>query len=563
MKKTAKIAALIVILAAIFFGIYYMANPTLFQTEVSYDEFITCLDNGKIDHADVDENAGKVTYTLKGSDRHYYTAYPDSEDFKLYMLESGVELGIGGDDVFDVIMSVLTLLVTCAVAVLLLSVAAPVNKFKVVKSQDIKVKFADVAGNDEIKDELMLISSMMKDEKYKKNGAKIPKGVLLQGPPGNGKTMLAKAFAGETGVSFISTSSSDFSSQFVGLGSVKIKQLFKYAKSNAPCVVFIDEIDGVGSKRMNAKQAAEKEMNTILTTLLNEIDGFDGSENIMVLAATNRIGDLDAALVRPGRFDRRFIIANPDKQARIDLFREYTADSGLSDDVDFDSLANKTYDCSAAQIMTLCNEAVLVSLGEGKDKVNMQDFETAILKSAIMGSVKKQSLLTEKDRLITAYHEAGHAVMTYYYTDEDVTTVSIKPTTSGAGGFTVSSRKNEDNLQSLGDIYGKIKALYGGRAAEYIRGGEKLENVSTGALQDIKEATNLVSQYVCLLKGIDLPAYGKYGVKAIADESQKLLEEIWAQTVSDLKSHWSETETLANLLIEKETVSGSELFNKH
>lgn len=560
MKKNVKTIIAIALALTLAVGLFF-AFGNIFEEKVSYSEFTQQLENEKIEKAYIDEVAGKISYKLKNDTKSYYTAYPDSENFKEHMLKKGVELGISNDGTFRSFSNALTLIISAMMLILIISFIRPSNKFKVIGKDNLKTTFADVAGNDEVKDELIRISKMIKDDKFRQNGAKIPKGILLQGPPGNGKTLLARAFAGETGVNMIATTSGDFSSQFIGIGSMKIRQLFKAAKNNSPCVIFIDEIDGVGSKRMNAQQAADKEMNTILTALLNEIDGFKSSDNIMVLAATNRTDDLDDALTRPGRFDRQIIINKPDKKTRIELLKKYTQDSALADNIDFNNLSLYTYGYSSAQIEALCNEAVLTSISNGHSVIEAEDFKTAVLKTDIKGSLKNNSFMTEEDRKIAAYHEAGHAVIAYYYTDKDVTTVSIRPTTSGAGGFTMTLNANENQFETLGNIFGALKELYAGRAAEYILKAESLEDTTTGAAQDITQATKLALNYICLSEGIDLNVFGSYGVKESLEKVKKLKEKVWLETVENEKAHWDKIELLAHMLIENETVTGEEFRN--
>ena len=527
--------------------------------KVSYSTFMTQLEGHKIEKAKIEKDS-KVIYSLKGSKKKYYTAYPDSENFKEKMLKNGVEIEVDSPFKIEYLINIVSIGTSVGVILLLFNMLMPSNKFEVVDSKKIKTKFSDVAGHDELKKELLLISEMMKNQKYRDRGAKVPKGILLQGPPGNGKTLISRAFAGETGVNFIAATASDFSSQFVGIGSNKVKQLFKLAKANTPCVIFIDEIDGVGSKRMDETQAADKEMNTILTTLLNEMDGFSENEDIMVLAATNRSGALDEALIRPGRFDRQFIVSYPDKNDRIELLKLYTKNTN-TDNIDFGKIANRTHGSSASEIECICNEAILNSVTNKHENVTEEDFNEAILKTAIKGNIKHNYIRNDKERKIIAYHEAGHAVMSFYNSQREVTTITIKPTTSGAGGFTMTEESENKELKTLSDLYGHLKMLYGGRASEYVLNGCDIMKITTGASADIQQATKMVSDYICAHDGVDLSAYGSYGIKEIMDRSTNILNEIWMETVKDVQTHWIDVKKIADRLIEKETISKEEFYS--
>jgi cell division protease FtsH len=435
------------------------------------------------------------------------------------------------------------------------------NDIEVEPISDIKARFSDVAGMEEIKGDLLSLSEVMKNEDYRKSGAKIPRGILLEGPPGNGKTLLARAFAGETGVNFIAINACDLGSMFVGAGSSKIKKLFETAKKNSPCVIFIDEIDAVGTRRSEHDDSASKEMNTMLTALLNQMDGFKSVDNVMVLAATNRADALDDALVRPGRFDRKFVISIPDQDAREELFKLYSKNIKMADDVDFKKLAIRTYGQSCSSIECIVNESVLNSIKEKSDVVRNKDFEDAILQMTIKGHVKKKNIQCPNDKKIVAYHEAGHAILTYFCTDQKVSNISIIPTTSGAGGFTLSWNESEDVLTPIETDKKQILVLYGGRAAETFLGGGNIENSSRGSSNDIKCATTLAAQYVNFKNGVDYSVFGKYGVEKIMKETENLLAEVWEDALNIINEKWKYVEAVANKLIEKESMEYDEFVS--
>lgn len=540
---------------------------TLTETKVEYNDFMTLLSEKKVESADINSSSGKVTYKLKGDNTYYYTNYPYTSDFVEVLLVNDVKVEIHETSwlMYFLQYGMMPLFMILFFVLLLNMNKIGGNDLSVEPVESIKTRFKDIAGMEEIKEDFLVLSDMMKNPEYRKSGARIPRGILLQGPPGNGKTLLARAFAGETGVNFIAVNACDFGSQFVGIGSSKIKKVFSVAKKNAPCVIFIDEIDSVGSKRGTASDAAGKEMNTMLTALLNQMDGFEPMDNVMVLAATNRASDLDEALVRPGRFDRQFVIDYPDRSARIKLFELYTKGKFIDGNVDFEKLANKTYGYSCSRIETIVNEAIILSLKNktvdektGKHFVNMENFEQAILQMDIKGHVKKHFSQTEKEREIVAYHEAGHAIVTHFKTNEDVSTITIKPTTSGAGGFTITENNDESALRPINDYKNRLIMLYGGRAAEVVlKGG--IENATAGASADIKEATRIATSYVSIQEGVDYSAFGEYGIKHVMELSQKLLENVWKESVDVVSSHWKYVEAVAKELIEKETVS-SERF---
>ncbi len=552
--KTAITVLTVLVVALIFFSPKLV---TLSQTKVSYTDFIQQVQSGEIDEVRIDESADKITYKTEG--KTCYTNYPDYETFRQQLLMSGVDIEIDESGAFADMLPYLSLVIYALLIIVLFKMINPGGMYRIESSRTIETRFSDVAGMDEIKSDLRLLADMMQSPKYRESGARLPKGILLEGPPGNGKTLIARAFAGETGVNFIAVNASEFSSSLVGAGSSKVRKLFKSAKANKPCVIFIDEIDGVGSSRSSDNSAAGREMNTIITALLNEIDGFKSSDGIMVIAATNRAQALDEALVRPGRFDRRLVISYPDKETRIALVKLYTNGRRVDASVSFDLLANRTYGCSSSEIECIINEALITAVKNGHTVLTAQDFEQAIIQMTVKGSIKEHSNQNERDRRLTAYHEAGHAVAGHFLTNDEVTSVTIRPTTSGAGGFTLTETNDEVNYVSVEDILGKIKMQYGGRASEYLLGEKSLLKVSSSAQADIKEATKLAVSCVSIEQGVDYSLFSQKGEDEIMKAAKDILDSCWNDVVALLEEKWDYVEKTADLLIEKETLTKEDL----
>ena len=556
-KKRLKILLALLALTLVLLISFLPKISQALQTKVEYTDFLVQVQQHEIKEVEINERIGKVTYETADG-KTCYTNYPDTDDFKESLLLNNVDIKIGEENLLEDILPYLSLVIYAAIILILVKSVNPSGNYHIEDSKNIKSRFSDVAGMAEIKKDLLLIADMMNNPTYREQGARLPKGILLQGPPGNGKTLIARAFAGETGVNFIAVNASDFSSSLVGAGSSKIRKLFKKAKVNKPCIIFIDEIDGVGSSRGNDTSAAGKEMNTIITALLNEMDGFDASEGIMVMAATNRADNLDKALIRAGRFDRQLMISLPDKATRRELLEIYTKKTALAEDVDFEALANRTYGFSCSEIECIANEAVILSIQNGHQQLTKADFDDAIIQMSIKGKIKESSQQTDKERTIAAYHEAGHAVIGYHYAGKDILSISIKPTTSGAGGFTISDDIETSEYTTVADIHNQIMMLYGGRAAEYILGNDSILQVSSGAQSDIKKATEFAVYCVGIQEGIDYTIFADEGNEKILTAAQAILDEAWQNAVDACRKHWQIIDKTALALMEKETLTKEE-----
>lgn len=445
-------------------------------------------------------------------------------------------------------------------------------------AEDNKIKFADVAGMTEEKEELEEIVQFLKDPaKFRSMGARIPKGVILVGPPGTGKTLLAKAVAGEADVPFFSISGSEFVEMFVGMGAAKVRDLFKEAEKKAPCIVFIDEIDAIGKKRNGNGLGGNDEREQTLNQLLTEMDGFDGTKGIIVLAATNQPDSLDPALLRPGRFDRRVPVELPDMQGRVEILQVHAKDVKMTGNINFEAIAKACPGASGAELANMINEAALRAVKDGRDKVNQQDLEESI-EVVMAGYKKKNKVLTEKEKLIVAYHEVGHALVAAMQDNSaPVHKITIIPRTSGALGYTMQvDEEGNHYLQSREELTNKIATLTGGRAAEELI----FKTITTGAANDIEQATRLARNMVSsfgMNKGFGMVALqAKQNAYLGGDMTTACSEETLAradrevielvQTQYDrakqiLADNMKKLHEIVKYLYEKETITGEEFMD--
>lgn len=438
------------------------------------------------------------------------------------------------------------------------------------------IKFSDVAGEDEAKEVLTeIVDFLHNPQKYREIGASMPKGALLVGPPGTGKTLLAKAVAGEANVPFFSISGSEFVEMFVGMGAAKVRDLFKQANEKAPCIVFIDEIDTIGKKRDNGGMGGNDEREQTLNQLLTEMDGFDGSKGVVILAATNRPDSLDPALLRPGRFDRRVPVELPDLAGREAILKVHAKKVKLGDDIDFNAIARAASGASGAELANMVNEAALRAVREGRSFVTQADLEESI-EVVIAGYQKKNKVLSNKEKLIVAYHEIGHALVAALQNHSaPVTKITIIPRTSGALGYTMQVDEGEHNLMSKEEIENKIATFTGGRAAEELIFG----SITTGASNDIEQATKLARAMITRYGMSE--EFGMVALETVSNQylggdaslacSQDTAKEIDKKVIETVKIQYEKAKQLltenkdklhelAKYLYEKETITGEEFM---
>ncbi len=570
--------------------------PSLLKTqikEVDYGTFLTMLNDKEVDTAQVEDDV--IYFTDKAEKQQAYSTVvfndPDLVD-RLY--NSGCKFGKIQDEkdswVSQFILFVLQIAVFVAIGQMLsrmlmkkmggggLGNAMQFGKSnaKVYVASETGIKFHDVAGEDEAKEQLQEIVDFLHNPgKYQAIGATMPKGALLVGPPGTGKTLLAKAVAGEAEVPFFSISGSEFVEMFVGMGAAKVRDLFKQANEKAPCIVFIDEIDTIGKKRDSAGVGGNDEREQTLNQLLTEMDGFDGSKGVVILAATNRPETLDPALLRPGRFDRRIPVELPDLEGREAILKVHAKKVKLGDNVDFHAIARAAAGASGAELANMVNEAALHAVRNGRTYVIQEDLEESI-EVVIAGYQKKNAVLSDKEKLIVAYHETGHALVAALQSHSaPVTKITIIPRTSGALGYTMQVEERDQYLLSKEELENKIATYAGGRAAEELIFG----SITTGASNDIEQMTKLARAMITRYGMSDEfgmmaleTVNGQYlggdtslacaaETAAIVDEKAKtLLKKEYEKAMDLLKNNKQKLHELAKYLYEKETITGDEFM---
>ena len=483
-------------------------------TEMAYTEFIQELESGNVEKANLSLSSPSFVFYLTSDEIPYVTSNPGTVDFKEKLLLNGVNVNDktylenekNNSSPYELLLSLASSLFSSALltimVLLFISMIGSMNIFEK-KSQEKakKVSFTDIIGLDEIKNELLFIVSLMKNNAVDSN-IRIPKGILLEGPPGNGKTMLAQAIATEADVNFLAINASDLADKFLGETGKAIRKVFDKAKHNAPCVLFIDEIDAIGAKRVqNPQDSIDKELNGVINTLLTKLDGVSECSGVTVIAATNMASSLDPALIRPGRFDKQFYIPNPDSDARKELLANYLDDS-TKEKYDYDNLVSKTRGCSCAEIESIVNEAKLIVLKEDVGELDESSIIKAIKQFRLKGLSKGNAKLSAREKETIAIHEAGHAIVGHYFANKSIGEISICPTTSGAGGYTQTESKGNDNLIYTDEVFGDIVMLFGGKAAESVMLGGS-EKISLGSDEDINIATRLAMGYVKFKSGID------------------------------------------------------------
>ena len=561
--------------------------------EVDYGTFISMTEKKEIGKVEIESN--QIVFTNKDASQIYKTGLMDDPNRTERLYESGAEFS---SEIIEQMSPLVSFLLTWILPLVIFFALGQYMSKKLmnkmgggkdsmmfgmgksnakiyVKSTE-GIKFSDVAGEDEAKENLTeIVDYLHNPNKYKEIGASMPKGILLVGPPGTGKTMLAKAVAGESNVPFFSMSGSEFVEMFVGMGASKVRDLFKQAKEKAPCIVFIDEIDAIGKKR-DGQIGGNDEREQTLNQLLTEMDGFEGNTGVIILAATNRPESLDPALTRPGRFDRRVPVELPDLKGREEILKVHAKKIRLSDDIDFNKIARMASGASGAELANIVNEAALRAVRDNRRFATQADLEESI-ETVIAGYQKKNAILTNKEKLIVSYHEIGHALVAAKQTDSaPVQKITIIPRTSGALGYTMQVDEGNHYLMSKEEIENKIATFTGGRAAEEVIFG----SVTTGASNDIEQATRLARAMITrygMTEDFDMVALetvtnqylGGDASLACSAETQseidhkvvELVKQQHQKAIQILIENRAKLDELAHFLYERETITGEEFMN--
>lgn len=579
-KLLLSLLVLVLLIALITVGIVYFTKVKGEEDDktLAYTDLIKEMSYGNVEKIEMTTGSTQAKVKMKNEEEEKTAILPDTEAF-IELVQTKVAEGneielIQKPKSFfaqlpSLIISFLPTAIMLALFIMIFKMQGLGEKGKVYDDtqRKTKVKFDDVAGLDEEKEELIEIVDFLKrPEKFAKMGAKIPKGVLLYGKPGTGKTLIAKAIAGEADVPFISMSGSEFIEMFAGLGASRVRKLFEKARKLAPCIVFIDEIDAIGSRR-TSNSGAETENNQTLNQLLVEMDGFSSEETIIVLAATNRPEMLDKALLRPGRFDRQITIPTPDLKGRLEILKIHTKDKKLSEDVNLESIAEDTAGFTGAELANILNEAAIIATKNKHEGIENQDVEEAV-KKVTVGLEKRQRVISDKDKKLTAYHEAGHAVVSQYLpTQTNVKEVSIIPR-GVAGGYTMYKSDEDKYYISKTEMQEKLIALLGGRAAEKL----VLDDISTGASNDIEVATQVAKDMVTkygmsdTLGPIDFQGKEPYEMQMfgegigdkIGQEVKQLIDTAYRDAQTLLQEHRDKLDAIAQALLEKEKINEEE-----
>ena len=551
------------------------------KNTLAYTDLIKEISYGNVEKVELTTGSKNAKVKMKNEEEEKKALIPDTEAF-ITLIQTKVAEGneielVQKPQSFFVqlpgmVLSILPTAVMVALFVMIFKMQGLGEKGKVYDETErkTKIKFDDVAGLEEEKGELKEIVEFLKEpEKFTKMGARIPKGVLLYGKPGTGKTLIAKAIAGEADVPFISMSGSEFIEMFAGLGASRVRKLFDKARKLAPCIVFIDEIDAIGSRR-TSNSGAESENNQTLNQLLVEMDGFGSEETIIVLAATNRPEMLDKALLRPGRFDRQITIPTPDLKGRLEILKIHSKDKRISEDVNLESIAEDTAGFTGAELENILNEAAIIATKNKHEEIENDDIEEAV-KKVTVGLEKKDRIISDKDKKLTAYHEAGHAVVSRYLpTQTNVKEVSIIPR-GVAGGYTMYKTNEDKYYISKTEMQEKLIALLGGRAAEKL----VLDDISTGASNDIEVATKIARDMVTKygmsdkLGPIDFQGKEPYEIQMfgenigdrIGQEVKLLIDTAYNDAQILLREHRDKLDEIAETLLRKEKINEQE-FNK-
>ena len=562
--------------------------------DVDYNTFVTMTEQGEVGQVEIQEQSNRILFTSSDEKTVYKTAMVPDDGLVQRLLDAGVSTTGEEIEQTSTLVSILAWVLPIIIFVALgqymsrkmmekmggggnsmMFNMGKSNAKVYVKSAE-GIKFDDVAGEDEAKENLTEVVNYLHDpSKYQEIGASMPKGILLVGPPGTGKTMLAKAVAGEANVPFFSMSGSEFVEMFVGMGASKVRDLFKQAKEKAPCIVFIDEIDAIGQKRSGGQYGGNDEREQTLNQLLTEMDGFEGNNGVIILAATNRPESLDPALTRPGRFDRRVPVELPDLKGREAILQVHAKKIKVAEDVDFNKIARMASGASGAELANIVNEAALRAVRDGRRFATQADLEESI-EVVIAGYQKKNAIMTDEEKKIVSYHEIGHALVAAMQTHSaPVQKITIVPRTSGALGYTMQVEEGNHYLMSKTEMENKIATLTGGRAAEEV----VFHSVTTGASNDIEQATKLaramITRYgmsddfdMVALETVNNQYLGGDASLACSAETQtkidqrvvELVKKQHEKAVNILTENRAKLDELAQYLYEKETITGEEFM---
>ena len=574
-----------------------MMNGTTNQ-EITYNKFMEMLDNDEVESVVIESNQYVITpkqqpygfSSLKGMKFTYYTGVVNDPNLSEKLLKAGADFkkeipDMSSELLYSILSFVLPLILIWVIMGFAMRrmggggggvMGIGKNKARVYAQKETGVTFKDVAGQDEAKESLQEVVDFLENPgKYSKIGAKLPKGALLVGPPGTGKTLLAKAVAGEAHAPFFSLSGSEFVEMFVGVGASRVRELFEEAKKNAPCIIFIDEIDAIGKSRDSRFGGGNDEREQTLNQLLAEMDGFDSGSGLLILAATNRPEVLDQALLRPGRFDRRVVVDKPDLQGRIDVLKVHSKNVMMDETVDLEAIALATSGAVGSDLANMINEAAILAVKKGRNAVSQQDLFESV-EVVLVGKEKKNKILSKEERRIVSYHEVGHALVSALQKDsEPVQKITIVPRTMGALGYVMNVPEEEKYLNTKAEIQARIVECVGGRAAEEI----VFNSITTGAANDIEQATKMaramITQYGMSDKfgmvGLESPENQYLSGRNVLNcsdqtateidrEVMKIIKEAYEEALKLLRSHRKALDEIAAFLIEKETITGKEFM---
>ena len=594
-SQTIMVFLIVTVITLIITGLFNSFRRGATNQEITYNEFMELLDKGQVESVEIASGRYIITpkqamnQFLGNMEYTYYTGLVDDPDLVEKLLDAGVDFSKEIPDMTsEIIYSLLSFLLPLLLIWVLMGfflrrmgggggvMGIGKNKARVYAQKETGVTFKDVAGQDEAKESLQEVVDFLENPgKYSKIGAKLPKGALLVGPPGTGKTLLAKAVAGEAHAPFFSLSGSDFVEMFVGVGASRVRELFEEAKKNAPCIIFIDEIDAIGKTRDSRFGGGNDEREQTLNQLLAEMDGFDTASGLLILAATNRPEVLDPALLRPGRFDRRVIVDKPDLKGRVDVLKVHAKNVNMDETVDLEAIALATSGAVGSDLANMINEAAILAVKNGRNAVSQSDLFESV-EVVLVGKEKKNKILSKEERRIVSYHEVGHALVSALQKDsEPVQKITIVPRTMGALGYVMNVPEEEKFLNSKAEIHARIVECVAGRAAEQI----VFNSITTGAANDIEQATRLaramITQYGMSEKfgmvGLESPANQYLDGRMILNcsdetaaeidkEVMRVIKEAYDEAVRLLVEHRLALDRIADFLIEKETITGKEFM---